>query len=44
MLVDVRRQEDPSPLLRDAIRVPPDEIPAWIEGMRADEAIVLACT
>jgi rhodanese-related sulfurtransferase len=43
-LVDVRRQEDPSPLLRDAIRVPPDEIPGWIEGMRADVAIVLACT
>jgi rhodanese-related sulfurtransferase len=43
-LVDVRRQEDPSPSLRDAIRVPPDEIPGWIEGMRADVAIVLACT
>jgi hypothetical protein len=24
--------------------VPPDEIPGWIEGMRADVAIVLACT
>jgi hypothetical protein len=43
-LVDVRRQEDPSPMLRDAIRVPPDEIPEWIVGIRADEAIVLACT
>ena len=43
-LVDVRRQEDPSPSLRDAVRVPPDEIPGWIEGMRADVAIVLACT
>jgi rhodanese-related sulfurtransferase len=43
-LVDVRRQEDPSPMLRDAIRVPPDEIPSWIQGMRADVAIVLACT
>jgi rhodanese-related sulfurtransferase len=43
-LVDVRRQEDPSPMLGDAIRVPPDEIPGWIEGMRADVAIVLACT
>jgi hypothetical protein len=26
------------------VRVPPDEIPGWIEGMRADVAIVLACT
>jgi rhodanese-related sulfurtransferase len=43
-LVDVRRQEDPSPSLRGAVRVPPDEIPGWIEGMRADVAIVLACT
>ena len=43
-LVDVRRQEDPSPMLRDAIRVPPDEIPGWIGGVRADTAIVLACT
>jgi rhodanese-related sulfurtransferase len=43
-LVDVRRQEDPSPSLHGAVRVPPDEIPGWIEGMRADVAIVLACT
>jgi hypothetical protein len=43
-LVDVRRQEDPSPTFRDAVRVPPDEIPGWIEGMRPEVAIVLACT
>jgi hypothetical protein len=43
-LVDVRRQDDPSPLLPHAIRVPPDEIPGWIQGMRPDVAIILACT
>ena len=43
-LVDVRRQDDPSPSHRGAVRVPPDEIPGWIAGMRPEVAIVLACT
>jgi rhodanese-related sulfurtransferase len=44
VLVDVRRQDDPAPAFPDAVRVPPDEIPGWIQGMRPDVAIVLACT
>ena len=43
-LVDVRRQDDPSPAFPGAVRVPPDGIPGWIEGMRPEVAIVLACT
>jgi rhodanese-related sulfurtransferase len=44
VLVDVRRQDDPSPSFPGALRVPPDEIPGWIQGMRPEVAIVLACT
>ena len=44
VLVDVRRQDDPSPAVPGAVRVPPDEIPGWIQGMRPEVAIVLACT
>jgi hypothetical protein len=44
VLVDVRRQDDPSVTLQGAVRVPPDEIPGWIQGMRPEVAIVLACT
>ena len=44
LLVDVRRQDDPSPSLPGADRVPPDAIPGWIQGMRREVAIVLACT
>ena len=43
-LIDVRRQDDPSPSFPGAVRVPPDEIPGWIQGMRREVAIVLACT
>ena len=43
-LVDVRRQDDPSPAFPGAQRIPPDEIPGWIQGMRPEVAIVLACT
>lgn len=44
VLVDVRRQDDPAPGFDGAVRVPPDEIPGWIQGMRPEVAIVLACT
>jgi rhodanese-related sulfurtransferase len=44
VLVDVRRQDDPAPGFPGAVRVPPDEIPGWIQGMRPEVAIVLACT
>ena len=44
LLVDVRRQDDPSPALGGADRVPPDAVPGWIQGMRPEVAIVLACT
>jgi hypothetical protein len=43
-LIDVRRQDDPRPSVDGAVRVPPDEIPGWIQGMRPEVAIVLACT
>jgi rhodanese-related sulfurtransferase len=44
LLVDVRRQDDPSPSLPGAVRIPPDEIPAQVEALREEVAIVLACT
>jgi rhodanese-related sulfurtransferase len=43
-LVDVRRQDDPAPGFAGAVRVPPDEMPGWVQGMRPEVAIVLACT
>ena len=44
VLVDVRRQDDPSVTVRGGVRVPSDEIPGWIQGMHRKVAIVLACT
>jgi hypothetical protein len=44
LLVDVRRDDDPSPGIDGAERVPPDMIPERIVGMRPEVAIVLACT
>jgi hypothetical protein len=44
LLVDVRRQDDPSPALERAERISPDEIPSRLPGLRREVAIVLACT
>lgn len=44
LLVDVRRHEDDSAQLANAVRVPPDEIPNRLDELPRDRAIVLACT
>jgi rhodanese-related sulfurtransferase len=44
LLVDVRRKEDLAHPLTGAVRVPPDEIPAFLHTLPPGVAIVLACT
>ena len=44
LLIDVRRQDDDSAALHGSVRIPPDEIPERVAGLRRDVAIVLACT
>jgi rhodanese-related sulfurtransferase len=44
ILVDVRRQDDPSVALEGAIRVAPDEMPGRLAEFQREVAIVLACT
>jgi hypothetical protein len=44
LLVDVRRHEDPTASLEQALRVPPDEMPALVGRLARDTPIVLACT
>lgn len=44
VLVDVRRHEDDSAELANAVRVPPDEIPSRLDDLPRERAIVLACT
>jgi rhodanese-related sulfurtransferase len=44
LLVDVRRKDDPTRAVDGAARVPPDEIPAFLETLPPGVAIVLACT
>jgi rhodanese-related sulfurtransferase len=44
VLVDVRRHEDDSVQLPQAVRVPPDEIPGRLDELRRGGAVVLACT
>ena len=44
VLIDVRRQDDPSPAFEGAERVSPDEMPQHVSGLRPEVAIVLACT
>jgi rhodanese-related sulfurtransferase len=44
LLVDIRREEDPSARLPGAVRIPPDEMPERVAGLRPEVAIVLACT
>jgi rhodanese-related sulfurtransferase len=44
LLVDVRRKEDPTHPLPGATRVPPDEIPDFLQTLPTGVQIVLACT
>jgi rhodanese-related sulfurtransferase len=44
VLVDVRRHEDDSIQLANAVRMPPDEVPGRLQELERDRAIVLACT
>jgi hypothetical protein len=44
VLVDVRRHEDDSVELANAVRVPPDEIPTRLDELPRAGVVVLACT
>jgi rhodanese-related sulfurtransferase len=44
LLIDVRRQDDPTAALDGAVRIAPDEIPSRIAAFPRDAPIVLACT
>ena len=44
LLIDVRRQDDPSAAMPGAVRVAPDEIPERLPALREETAILLACT
>ena len=44
LLVDVRRHEDESARIANAVRMPPDEIPGRLGELPRGGAIVLACT
>jgi rhodanese-related sulfurtransferase len=44
LLIDVRRQDDPSSAIDGAVRIAPDEIPGRVVGFPRDVPIVLACT
>lgn len=44
VLLDVRRKSQEPPAPDDAVRIPPDEIPASLERLPRGSPIVLACT
>jgi rhodanese-related sulfurtransferase len=44
LVIDVRRHDDESDRLEDALRISPDMIPSRVAGFRRDVPIVLACT
>jgi rhodanese-related sulfurtransferase len=44
VLVDVRRQDDPSSTLAGALRIAPDEIPSRLGELPRGAPIVLVCT
>jgi rhodanese-related sulfurtransferase len=44
VLVDVRRHEDDSAQLANAVRLPPDESPRRLDELPRAHAVVLACT
>jgi rhodanese-related sulfurtransferase len=43
LLLDVRRKDDPAVTLEGALRIPPDEIPQWLDEFSRETPIVLAC-
>jgi rhodanese-related sulfurtransferase len=43
LLVDVRRQDDPTAALPGALRLTPDRIPGYVARFPRDVPIVLAC-
>jgi rhodanese-related sulfurtransferase len=43
LLVDVRRKDDPAVTLEGALRIPPDEIPQWLNEFSRETPLVLAC-
>ena len=44
VLVDVRRQDDPTEPLPRSVRIAPDEVPGRIPEFPRDLPIVLSCT
>jgi rhodanese-related sulfurtransferase len=44
ILVDVRRQDDPSLTVTGALRIPPDEIPTRLEELPLGVPVLLVCT
>ena len=44
VLIDVRRHDDPTDMLEEGVRIPPDEIPERAASFLRDVPIVLACT
>jgi rhodanese-related sulfurtransferase len=44
LLLDVRRQDDPSLTVEGALRIPPDEIPERLGELPRGFPLVLACT
>ena len=44
LLVDVRRQDDVTAVLEEALRIAPDELPAQVATLPRGAPIVLACT
>lgn len=43
VLIDVRRQDDPTTSLDGSLRIPPDEIPSRLAELPRSVPIVLAC-
>ncbi|MGH2996189.1 MAG: rhodanese-like domain-containing protein [Gaiellaceae bacterium] len=44
LLIDVRRNDDPTAPLERALRIPPDELPTLVGDFARNTPIVLACT
>jgi rhodanese-related sulfurtransferase len=44
LLVDVRREDDPSAALAGSVRIAPDEVPGRLPEFPSDIPIGLACT
>jgi rhodanese-related sulfurtransferase len=44
VLVDARRHDDPTFAVEDALRIPPDELPARLHELPRDRPIVVVCT